>query len=66
MQISKYELNKLIRYVELKNLGRDVLAGLLRQSASFDMEKALQEFEKGNLEVFLCVKGGVRVNSGLR
>jgi len=51
MKIWNHQLNDLIRYVEFKQAGKDVLAGLLRQSASFDMELALREFAQNRLEI---------------
>jgi hypothetical protein len=51
MKIYPHQLNDLIRYAEYKQNGKDVMAGLLRQSASFDMEQALKDFEKGSLQV---------------
>jgi hypothetical protein len=53
IQITKYQLQEIIRYYELKQKGLDVLAGILRTSEfpDLDMAKFERALKEGKVKV---------------
>jgi len=53
MKISRYKLNQLIRYYELKDAGHEVLAGILRTSelGDIDLQKVEEAVRNNELEI---------------
>jgi hypothetical protein len=55
MEITKYKLKEVVRYLELKEQGKDVMAGILRSSTlepfNIEPEQVIKAYQNGTLTV---------------
>jgi hypothetical protein len=55
MEITKYKLKDVVRYLELKEQGKDVIAGILRSSMlepfNIEPDQIIKAYQNGTLTV---------------
>lgn len=55
MEITKYKLKDVVRYLELKEQGKDVMAGILRSSMlepfNIEPDQIIKAYQNGTLTV---------------